>query len=156
MTSTPPNRFPWPPVIYIAAAALSVVADWLLPLPWFPSPLSDLLLAIGGLCIFGALAIDISAMGKMRKANTPILPTHSAEHLVTTGAFSFSRNPIYLANTLLMFGVALVYGSVWFILLGLVAAFATQKLAIEREERHLAQRFGKKYHDYARRVRRWI
>ncbi|MGC4027205.1 MAG: isoprenylcysteine carboxylmethyltransferase family protein [Mesorhizobium sp.] len=156
MTQTPPNRIPWPPLIYIAAAAASVVADWLMPLPWVPSPLSDLLLAIGGLCIFGALAIDVSAMGKMRKAKTPIMPTRAAEHLVTSGAFSFSRNPIYLANTLLMFGVALVYGSVWFIVFGLIAAFATQKLAIEREERHLAQQFGKKYHDYTKRVRRWI
>ena len=31
-----------------------------------------------------------------------------------------------------------------------------QKLAIEREERHLQARFGETYLDYARRVRRWI
>ena len=37
-----------------------------------------------------------------------------------------------------------------------IAAFATQKLAIEREEQHLAARFGKKYLDYKKRVRRWI
>jgi len=34
--------------------------------------------------------------------------------------------------------------------------FAVQKLAIEREERHLQARFGKTYADYAGRVRRWI
>lgn len=156
MTHTPPNRFPWPPVLYIAGAASSVVANWLWPLPWVPSPLADLLLAIGGLCVVGALAIDLSAMGRMRKAKTPILPTQSAEHLVTSGAFSFSRNPIYLANTMLMFGVALMSGNAWFIVFGLLAAYLTQKLAIEREERHLSTRFGKKYFDYARRVRRWI
>ncbi|MBX3597327.1 MAG: isoprenylcysteine carboxylmethyltransferase family protein [Rhizobiaceae bacterium] len=156
MTTTPPNRFPWPPFLFISAAALAVICDFLFPLPWLSSPLSDLLLAIGAICIFGALAIDISAMGKMKSAKTPILPTKSAEHLITTGAFSFSRNPIYLANTMLMFGVALIYGSVWFILFGIAAAFATQKLAIEREELHLAQRFGKKYLDYKKRVRRWI
>ena len=38
----------------------------------------------------------------------------------------------------------------------LSAAYATQKLAIEREERHLQARFGKRYIDYAKRVRRWI
>jgi protein-S-isoprenylcysteine O-methyltransferase Ste14 len=143
-------------VLYIAAAAASVVANWLLPLPWVPSPLADLLLAIGALCILGTIAIDLSAMGKMRNAKTPILPTKAAEQLITTGAFSLSRNPIYLANTLLMLGVALVAGNAWFIIFGMIAAFATQKLAIEREERHLAQRFGKKYQDYAKRVRRWI
>ena len=32
----------------------------------------------------------------------------------------------------------------------------TQKLAIQPEERHLDARFGKKYREYAKRVRRWI
>jgi hypothetical protein len=36
------------------------------------------------------------------------------------------------------------------------AAFAVQKVAIEREERHLQARFGKTYVDYAERVRLWI
>lgn len=156
MTQATPNRFPWPPVLYLVAIAASVLANWFYPLPWIGSPLGDILFAIGALCIVGTLAIDLSAMGQLRAARTPILPTRAAEHLVTKGAFSFSRNPIYLANTLLMFGIGLVSGNVWFLLFGLVAAFATQKLAIEREERHLAQRFGKKYHDYAKRVRRWI
>ena len=55
-----------------------------------------------------------------------------------------------------MIAIGLIAGSVWFIIMALVAAFATQKLAIEREEQHLQARFGKKYLDYARRVRRWI
>jgi len=37
-----------------------------------------------------------------------------------------------------------------------LGAFATQKLAVEPEEKHLEARFGKRYRDYARRVRRWI
>ena len=55
-----------------------------------------------------------------------------------------------------MIGIGLIAGIVWFILLAPVAAFVTQKLAIEREERHLEMRFGKKYRDYAKKVRRWI
>jgi protein-S-isoprenylcysteine O-methyltransferase Ste14 len=42
----------------------------------------------------------------------------------------------------------------WFLLLAVLASFAVQKLAIEREERHLQARFGKTYVDYAERVRR--
>jgi protein-S-isoprenylcysteine O-methyltransferase Ste14 len=42
------------------------------------------------------------------------------------------------------------------VLLAIVAAFAVQKLAIEREERRLQARFDETYMDYARRVRRWI
>jgi hypothetical protein len=35
-------------------------------------------------------------------------------------------------------------------------AASGQKLAIEREERHLQARFGKTYVDHTERVRRWI
>jgi protein-S-isoprenylcysteine O-methyltransferase Ste14 len=55
-----------------------------------------------------------------------------------------------------MIGVGLITGIAWFLPLAIVAAFLTQKLAIEREERHLEARFGKRYRDYAKRVRRWI
>jgi protein-S-isoprenylcysteine O-methyltransferase Ste14 len=44
----------------------------------------------------------------------------------------------------------------WFLILAFVASFATSKLAIEREEKVLAEKFGKKFRDYAKRVRRWI
>lgn len=153
---TRPNRLPWPPMIYLTAIAAAVVLMWQVPLPWLPSPLSDLLFAVGIVAIFGVVAIDVSAMRTLSKARTTIMPHRGSDHLVTNGPFSFSRNPIYLANTLLMIGVGLLAGSAWFILLGLVAAFLTQKLAIEREERHLDIRFGKRYRDYRKKVRRWI
>ena len=57
---------------------------------------------------------------------------------------------------MLTVGIGLISGIVWFLPLALVAAFATQKLAIEREEKHLYARFGKRFRDYAKRVRRWI
>jgi len=57
---------------------------------------------------------------------------------------------------MLVLGIGLVSGIVWFLLLAILAAFTMQKLAIEREERHLQARFGETYLDYARRVRRWI
>jgi protein-S-isoprenylcysteine O-methyltransferase Ste14 len=63
---------------------------------------------------------------------------------------------MYLANTILMIAVGLIGGMAWFVALAFVAAFATSKLAIEREEKVLATKFGKKYWDYAKRVRRWL
>ncbi len=40
--------------------------------------------------------------------------------------------------------------------LAFIAAFITQKLVVEREEKVLAMKFGKKYRDYSKTVRRWI
>lgn len=153
---TRPNTLPWPPIVYVAAVAAAIVLNWLVPLPWIPGPLGELLFAVGWLVVGGALAIDITAMRTMARAKTTIMPHRGSDHLVTSGPFSFTRNPIYLGNTMLMIGIGLIAGIVWFILLAPVAALVTQKLAIEREERHLEMRFGKKYRDYAKKVRRWI
>lgn len=151
-----PNRVPWPPIIYLAAIALAIVMGVIYPLPWITEPLSDLLFAAGWLAVAGVLAIEVTAIRTLRRGNTTIRPDKASDHLVTGGPFSFTRNPIYFGNTLLMIAIGLIAGSVWFIVMALVAAFATQKLAIEREERHLQARFGKKYLDYTRKVRRWI
>ena len=75
---------------------------------------------------------------------------------VTKGPFSFSRNPIYLGNTVFTIAIGLIFGALWFLPAGLAAAFAAQKLAIEREEQHLSVKFGKQYRDYCKRVKRWI
>lgn len=151
-----PNRVPWPPIIYLAAIAVAIVLGLVYPLPWITEPVSDLLFAAGWLAVAGVVAIELSAMRALKRGKTTIRPDRASDHLVTDGAFSFTRNPIYFGNTLLMIAIGLIAGSVWFIVMALVAAFATQKLAIEREERHLQARFGKKYLDYTRKVRRWI
>jgi len=154
--ATRPSSFPWPPLIFVAAIAVSIALWLLYPLPWFGSPLSDILFAVGCVMIVAVVGIDYSAMRTLVQAKTTIRPDKASAHLVTSGAFSFSRNPIYLANVMIMLAAALVAGIAWFIPFALIAGFLTQKLAIEGEEKHLAQRFGKKYQDYRKRVRRWI
>jgi protein-S-isoprenylcysteine O-methyltransferase Ste14 len=151
-----PNTLPWPPIVYVCAVALAILAHWLLPLPWIRAPMNELLFAIGWVVIAGAIAMDVSAMRTMARAKTTIMPNRASDHLVTRGPFSFTRNPIYLGNTMLMIGIGLISGIAWFVLLAPLAAFVTQKLAIEREERHLEARFGKAFRDYAKKVRRWI
>lgn len=151
-----PNRLPWPPLIYVAAIALSIVLHYLIPLPWIPSPLSDILFAVGWLLVAGGIMLMASALRALQRAGTTPHAHHPSEHLVTNAAFALTRNPIYLANTMIMLGAGLIAGVVWFFPLALAAAFATQKLAIEREERHLEARFGKRFRDYAKKVRRWI
>jgi protein-S-isoprenylcysteine O-methyltransferase Ste14 len=151
-----PNSLPWPPIIYVAAIAVSVLLNAFYPLPWFGRPLSGILFVLGWLMIAAFVALNISAIRAMRRAGTTVRPDRGTDHLVTDGPFSFTRNPLYVAGTMLVLGIGLVSGIVWFLLLAILAAFTVQKLAIEREERHLQARFGETYLDYARRVRQWI
>ena len=151
-----PSAFPWPPVIYVLAIALGVALSYFLPLPWLPSPFSDIAFAAGVLLALAAILVDFLAMRTMRAAGTTVQPHRASEQLVTAGPFSFSRNPIYLGNTVFTLAIGLIFGAAWFIPVALLAAFTVQKLAIEREEKHLAEKFGKRYRDYCKRVKRWM
>ncbi|HEY0849346.1 MAG TPA: isoprenylcysteine carboxylmethyltransferase family protein [Bradyrhizobium sp.] len=151
-----PNSLPWPPIIYLAAIGVGISLNALLPLPWFRQPLSGVLFVLGWLMIVAFVGLNVSAIRTMRRAGTTVRPDRGTDHLVTDGPFSFTRNPLYLAGIMLVLGIGLILGIAWFLLLAILAAFAVQKLAIEREERHLQARFGETYLDYARRVRRWI
>ena len=151
-----PNSIPWPPLIYAAAILMGAFSGFVLPKPWLSSPTSDFLAAIGGLLIAAGLFVDFSAMRTLARAKTTIAPNKSAQHLVTNGPFSFSRNPIYLANTFITAGIGFMSGIIWFLPLALVAAMLTERLAIKREEAHLEARFGKAFRDYSKKVRRWI
>jgi protein-S-isoprenylcysteine O-methyltransferase Ste14 len=155
-TTDRPNIFPWPPVIYGLAIVAGALSGYVLPLPWPQSPLSDFMFGIGAVLIALALFIDFRAMQTMHAHQTTVMPNKSASHLVTGGPFAFTRNPIYLANTMLTIGAGLMSGIVWFLPLAAIAAVLTQEMAIKREEAHLAAKFPKAWRDYAKHVRRWI
>ncbi|WP_173931782.1 isoprenylcysteine carboxylmethyltransferase family protein [Chelativorans sp. Marseille-P2723] len=151
-----PSRVAWPTIIYLAAIIGAIILSYAVPLPWFGAPLSHILFAAGWILAAAAMLLWVGSLRALRRAKTTIMPTKGASHLVTSGPYAFSRNPIYLGNTVMMLAIGMIAGQPWFFLFGLIAGFTTQKLAIEPEERHLALRFGKKYRDYQKRVRRWF
>lgn len=111
---------------------------------------------VGIVAVSMAILLYVLASREMVKRGTPIFPTKAAEHLVTGGPFAFSRNPIYLANVVLLIGWGLIAVNGWMVLAAFVCGFAEQKLAIEREEAHLEHKFGKAWRDYRKKVRRWL
>lgn len=151
-----PNRIPWPPILYLGAIAVALALEAIWP--------TDTLLAqastwrrVAGVAIAAmGFGFDLTAMRRMRRARTNILPHRGAEQLLTSGVFAVSRNPIYLGNTLLLAGIALAFSLPWLLASTLAASVLVEWLAIRREERHLAARFGQAFADYTRRVPRWI
>lgn len=149
-------RIPWPPLLYLVAIAVGFLLNAAWPSPWFGQPLSDILFAFGLLVLAAGIALFAMAIATMRRARTAIDPRKAPDHLVTGGPFAISRNPIYLGDTLIVVGLGLVFQIGWLVLTALVAAAFTTRLAIAPEEKIMAERFGKRYRDYARRVRRWL
>jgi protein-S-isoprenylcysteine O-methyltransferase Ste14 len=108
--------------------------------------------AIVALAIVIAVAAEVSFL----RAGTATLPTSSTSAIVESGIYRFTRNPMYLAMTLALFGLGLALASPWFWLVAPAAVRLVTILAIEREEAYLTRKFGAVYLDYTARVRRWL
>ncbi len=79
----------------------------------------------------------------------------SPDKLVTSGVFSWSRNPIFLSMDLFLIGSVLLTGRLGPMLFALaaLAGFHRQILA---EERFLESHYGATYREYYARVRRYL
>jgi protein-S-isoprenylcysteine O-methyltransferase Ste14 len=77
-------------------------------------------------------------------------------YLLTRGPYTFTRNPMYIAELLLWFGWAIFYGSIIIFIALLVMAHLMDKRVLAREERDLEARFGGSYLEYKNRVPRWF
>ena len=83
-------------------------------------------------------------------------PDAGATALVTDGPYRRFRNPIYLADCLILLGLAELTKNVWFVAAAVAFVVLVTWLAILPEERHLERRFGAAYLDYKAKSRRWI
>ena len=152
-----PNTIPWPPILLAASLAAAFTLDWLvLSLPPIPFAETRLAFGLGMVLIAAAIALFVWARATLLQAGTTILPHRPSSALVKTGPFAFSRNPIYLANVLVLTGLALLLNKLAFLIVVPLFAVAVTFLAIRREERYLLDRFGDEWADYADRVRRWL
>lgn len=148
-----PNTVPWPPLLFLAGittgAVLGVQTPVALAVPGAVQFAGFLLIAIG-------IAFDFSAIWTMWRARTNILPHKPAGELITRGPFRVSRNPIYLGNTITLAAMGFAFANLWYTLAAIVMAVLLDRLAIRREEAHLAARFGRAWQDYAAKTPRWL
>ena len=101
-----------------------------------------LILFLWGIISFGKsfrVGIDISKPGK----------------LITTGAFSISRNPLYVAFFMILTGIFLIFPT-WIFFAYFVAGLWLIDRQVCLEENSLRSIYGKEYDDYCNRVRRYI
>ncbi len=78
------------------------------------------------------------------------------DYLVTTGAFGYVRNPIYIGNIIMYTGVGVMTGVLWLPLVSFIYFFAQYALIISAEEQFLKSRYGEEYLRYSHNVRRFI
>jgi protein-S-isoprenylcysteine O-methyltransferase Ste14 len=142
-----------PPFVYLGAIVLGLAIHMLWPVPVVPRALGT---PVGVLLMLVAVAVFVTAVRTFRAAGTPVPGNLPTTTIVRTGPYRFSRNPIYLAFSLLQLGLALWVDSLA-LLLTLVAAVAVMSVVvIPREERYLETQFPDQYLPYKGSVRRWL
>jgi protein-S-isoprenylcysteine O-methyltransferase Ste14 len=131
---------------------------------WWISELQPAVLALagpvldlaGGLLVGAGLVLMLLAITEMRKRRTTVIPHMQASHLVTTGVFARSRNPIYLGDALVLAGLALRWDTpVALILVPLFMGTITQRFIVPEENR-LRVKFRADFARYCQKTRRWL
>lgn len=142
-----------PPLVYLISLVTGALIQLAKPLPFLPGTLA---VPIGASLVAVAIALFSYSVAKFRAAGTPVPARKATTVIVRTSPYRFSRNPIYLAFSLLQFGIAIWVNSLW-LLATLVGAVAIiHWVVIPREEQYLERRFGAEYLDYKGSVRRWL
>jgi len=142
-----------PPLLYGLALATGFLLQWIAPRPIMPS---NARYWLGGVLL--AFGVFLAMWGRrvMERAGTNINPTLPSTALVATGPFSFSRNPLYVALTLMYVGLALLANALW-VLVWIVPVLVLMHYGVvRREERYLEAKFGDAYRAYRSRVRRYL
>lgn len=123
---------------------------WLVPLPiefeYFAWPLF----------ILGSLLILSAAWILMRKSGSTGAPTDPTPKIVTRGIYQWIRNPIYLGDIFLLFGISFFTRSITLLLLATISIPCADLFVRYYEEPKTEQRFGDEYRKYKQSVPRWI
>ena len=142
-----------PPLVYAAGLALGLWMSAWIPSHWLPAAVSR---AAGWALIAAALALATPSFYRFFRARTTVLPDRPASRLITSGPYRFTRNPLYVSQTLVYLGVAAWYQCVWALPLLVVVVLYIDRRVIRSEEGYLERRFGADYTRYCANVRRWI
>ena len=105
-------------------------------------------------CLAGLIMLGFSlvSFGKSFRIG---IDFENPDQLVTSGVFSISRNPIYVAFWGIFLGQFLIHPN-WFFLVYLAAASWLLHRQVLREEQYLRGHYGEEFLSYCSRVRRYL
>jgi protein-S-isoprenylcysteine O-methyltransferase Ste14 len=69
----------------------------------------------------------------------------AVKYLTTTGPYKYVRNPIYVANIILLSGYVLMSELVWFIPVSIVYGYVVYRIVVAYEEFYLKRKYGAPY-----------
>jgi len=153
MTDAPAYRM-WPPIALGAPLLIGIIVTAVAGDPFTIPVGAARISSVVLLAVFGSW--NGWALSVMAANRTALLPGGATRVVLDRGPFRFSRNPLYVGLILLDIALALLWPSVWALLLVPVGIALLYWGAITPEEKYLSSKFGADYDAYRQRVRRWL
>jgi protein-S-isoprenylcysteine O-methyltransferase Ste14 len=106
------------------------------------------------ICLVGLLLVlwSLVSFGQSFRVG---IDTEHPDKLIASGAFAYSRNPIYVAFAFILLGQFLIFPN-WLLLIYLFAGVWLFHRQVLREEEYLKKHYGREYLEYFDRVRRYL
>jgi protein-S-isoprenylcysteine O-methyltransferase Ste14 len=116
---------------------------------------SDVIAWIGVLFCLAGLLLFFWSLVSFGQSFRVGIDTEHPDKLITSSAFAYSRNPIYLAFAIILAGQFLIFPN-WILLVYLGVGIWLFHRQVLREEDYLQKHYGQEYLDYRNRVRRYL
>ena len=110
---------------------------------------------IGVIFCIGGLLLIIWSLISFGQSFRIGIDLDNPDQLITSGVFAYSRNPIYVAFAMILFGQFLIFSN-WILLSYFGAALWLFHRQVLREEDYLKVHYGKEYSEYCYHVRRYF
>ena len=142
-----------PSFYFLVTAATMAGLHFLAPIGMLlHPPITDL----GALLIAIGLGVLVWAAATFARVGTPIKPFEESTQLVTGGMYRLTRNPMYLGMVIVLFGIAILFGTISAFFPIPLFVWLIQTNFIGFEETALESTFGDEYRKYKKTVRRWL
>lgn len=141
-------------IVFALALMLAVILDIVFPMRFLSEPsnryIGVLVVILGTIVVFWAENVGRRYSNK-RKAGEVTDVSH-----ISKGVYSYTRNPKYVGLGILLIGLGIILNSLFVTFSAFVSILVIHFFLLHKEEELLESRHGNIYHEYKKKVKRWI
>ena len=146
------NKIP-PPIITLISGLIIFFSR-----PLFPEHHSILINVFSAILLFFGLLVFFLAVASFKRYKTTVNPLQpsKASHLVISGIFRFTRNPMYLGMALILLSLSFKFNLLGGLIVTILFIMFITKFQIIPEEEAMLALFQDEFEIYKENTRRWI
>ena len=146
------NKVP-PPIVTMISGLIIFFSR-----PLFPEYHSNLINVFSAIFLFFGLLVFFLAVASFKRYKTTVNPLQpsKATHLVISGIFRFTRNPMYLGMSLVLLSLSFKFNLLGGLIVTVFFIMFITKFQIIPEEEAMLSLFQDEFEIYKENTRRWI